>query len=172
MAGSIETAGYGERLLCAVFAFEDRSGAGGRPAGAPVYFIYNYKRGDWYPFVPDGSGSEQRSTERELQLKAQMQNELPIEPEIERWFPLWGIPISQPGAGQSGIRPSPVKSVAASEKVTSAGGRITSEDSMSSAATRSPLSRTNCSSVAKASRKPSSAPDSTIPTTFSSSWLS
>ena len=93
VAGSIETAGYGERLLCAVFAFEDRSGAGGRPAGAPVYFIYNYKRGDWYPFVPEASGSEQRSTERELQLKAQLQGELPIEPEIERWFPLWGIPI-------------------------------------------------------------------------------
>ena len=56
VSGSIETAGYGERLLCAVFAFEDRSGAGGRPAGAPVYFIYNYKRGHWYPFVPAGSG--------------------------------------------------------------------------------------------------------------------
>ncbi len=93
VSGSIETAGYGERLLCAVFAFEDQSGAAGRPPGAPVYFIYNYKRGDWYPFVPDRSGSEQRSTERELQLKAQMQGELPIEPEIERWFPLWGIPI-------------------------------------------------------------------------------
>ena len=93
VSGSIETAGYGERLLCAVFAFEDNSGAGGRPKGAPVYFIYNYKRGHWYPFVPAGSGSEQRSTERELQLKAQMGDELPIEPEIERWFPLWGIPI-------------------------------------------------------------------------------
>jgi hypothetical protein len=93
VSGSIETAGYGERLLCAVFAFEDRSGTAGKPAGAPVYFIYNYKRGYWYPFVPDKGGSEQRSTERELQLKAQMQNELPIEPELERWFPLWGIPI-------------------------------------------------------------------------------
>jgi hypothetical protein len=93
VSGSIETAGYGERLLCAVFAFEDRSGTAGRPAGAPVYFIYNYKRGYWYPFVPDQGGAEQRSTERELQLKAQMETELPIEPELERWFPLWGIPI-------------------------------------------------------------------------------
>jgi hypothetical protein len=93
VAGSIETAGYGERLLCAVFAFEDRSGTAGRPKGAPVYFIYNYKRGFWYPFVPDKGGAESRSTERELQLKAQMEKELPIEPEIERWFPLWGIPI-------------------------------------------------------------------------------
>jgi len=33
------------------------------------------------------------ATERELQIKAQMATELPMEPELERWFPLWGIPI-------------------------------------------------------------------------------
>lgn len=85
VSSSIETAGHGERLLCAVFAFKDAR-------GARVYFIYNYKRGYWYPFVPAG-GENERSTERELQLKAQMASELPIEPELERWFPLWGIPI-------------------------------------------------------------------------------
>jgi hypothetical protein len=89
VAGSIETAGYGERLLCAVFAFDDAR-------KQRVYFIYNYKRGDWYPFVPDSNPSQpgqQRDTERELQIKAQIASELPIEPELERWFPLWGIPI-------------------------------------------------------------------------------
>lgn len=97
VSGSIETAGHGERLLCAVFAFKDAR-------DKPLYFIYNYKRGFWYPFVPaSGSssststrpmgGSTERATERELQLKAQMASELPIEPELERWFPLWGIPI-------------------------------------------------------------------------------
>jgi hypothetical protein len=106
VADSIETAGHGERLLCAVFAFQDAQ-------RRPVYFIYNYKRGYWYPFVPAGSSASssstgslhasvgstasaqagERATERELQLKAQMQGELPIEPELERWFPLWGIPI-------------------------------------------------------------------------------
>ena len=87
VSGSIETAGYGERLLCAVFAFDDAR-------KRRVYFIYNYKRGDWYPFVPDRAGaSQQRDTERELQIKAQIGLELPIEPELERWFPLWGIPI-------------------------------------------------------------------------------
>ncbi len=101
VAGSIETAGHGERLLCAVFAFADHSGPAGRPPSR-VYFIYNYKRGYWYPFVPaagtgagDGASgaAQQRSTERELQIKAQMASELPMEPELERWFPLWGIPI-------------------------------------------------------------------------------
>lgn len=91
VSSSIEGAGHGERLLCAVFAFRDAQ-------KRPVYFIYNYKRGHWYPFVPVGGGtgsnpSNERSTERELQLKAQMASELPIEPELERWFPLWGIPI-------------------------------------------------------------------------------
>ena len=86
VSSSIETAGHGERLLCAVFAFADAK-------GAPIYFIYNYKRGYWYPFVPDPAQPQQRLTERELQIKAQMASELPIEPELERWFPLWGIPI-------------------------------------------------------------------------------
>lgn len=91
VSGSIETAGHGERLLCAVFAFQDAR-------KRAVYFIYNYKRGFWYPFVPasgssSGAAPKERSTERELQLKAQMSSELPIEPELERWFPLWGIPI-------------------------------------------------------------------------------
>jgi hypothetical protein len=89
VSGSIETAGHGERLLCAVFAFADA-------AHRSVYFIYNYKRGYWYPFVPAaGAAAEakERDTERELQIKAQLADELPMEPEIERWFPLWGIPI-------------------------------------------------------------------------------
>ncbi|HEY3759376.1 MAG TPA: hypothetical protein VGL37_06410 [Solirubrobacteraceae bacterium] len=85
VSSSIETAGHGERLLCSVFAFADAK-------GHPIYFIYNYKRGFWYPFVP-AAGDQQRSTERELQLKAQLSGELPMEPELERWFPLWGIPI-------------------------------------------------------------------------------
>ncbi len=123
VSDSIEGGGHGERLLCAVFAFHhvdsgaaagDMGGAGAgdstsagadvpswatdltsgalTPGAGLVYFIYNYKRGYWYPFVP-APGDEQRSTERELQLKAQMAKELPIEPEMDRWFPLWGIPI-------------------------------------------------------------------------------
>jgi hypothetical protein len=86
VSSSIETAGHGERLLCAVFAFLDAQ-------KRRIYFIYNYKRGYWYPFVPLGGAANERSTERELQIKAQMASELPIEPELERWFPMWGIPI-------------------------------------------------------------------------------
>jgi hypothetical protein len=87
VSGSIEADGHGERLLCAVFAFRDAK-------QRAIYFIYNYKRGSWYPFVPDPDGAaKEHSTERELQLRAQISSELPIEPEVEHWFPLWGIPI-------------------------------------------------------------------------------
>jgi len=82
---ALEAGGYGDRLLAAVFPFRDE-------AGKPVYWIYNYKRGAFYPFVPAGGG-QQRDSERELRLKAQIGAELPIEPELERWFPLWGIPV-------------------------------------------------------------------------------
>ena len=82
---ALQAGGYGDRILAAVFPFRDQ-------ASKPVYWIYNYKRGTFYPFVPAGGG-QQRDSERELRLKAQIGAELPIEPELERWFPLWGIPV-------------------------------------------------------------------------------
>jgi hypothetical protein len=85
ISGALEAGGYGDRLLCAVFGFHDES-------GARLYWIYNYKRGTFYPFVPAGN-AEQRETERELVLKAQIGRELPVESDLNRWFPLWGIPI-------------------------------------------------------------------------------
>jgi hypothetical protein len=85
VSDALAIGGYKDRVLCAVFAFKDAT-------GKPLYFIYNYKRGSWYPFVP-APGDKQRSTERELQMKALVGPELPIEPEPERWFPLWGTPI-------------------------------------------------------------------------------
>ena len=80
---ALDMGGYGPRVLAAVFKFEKD--------GRPIYLIYNVKRGLWYPFVP--SGDQQRDNEAELRLKAQLAGELPIEPELERWFPLWGIPL-------------------------------------------------------------------------------
>jgi hypothetical protein len=85
VSDALAVGGYNDRVLCAVFAFQDAQ-------SHPLYFIYNYKRGSWYPFVP-APGAQQRSNEQELQLRAKVGTELPIEPELERWFPLWGIPI-------------------------------------------------------------------------------
>lgn len=79
----LQSGGYGDRLLACVFAFEK--------AARPVYFIYQFKRGRFYPFVP--SGKEARDTEAELRLIAQLGAELPIEEEIGRRLPLWDIPV-------------------------------------------------------------------------------
>jgi hypothetical protein len=80
----LQGSGYGDRLLAAVFPFEDK--------GRSVYFIYNFKRGAYYPFIP-APGEQARDSERELRLKAQVGDELPFEGEIARWFPLWEIPL-------------------------------------------------------------------------------
>jgi hypothetical protein len=80
----LQGGGYGDRLLAAVFAFEEK--------GKPIYFIYNFKRGSFYPFVP-AKGDKARDNERELRLKAQLGAELPWEEDMSRWFPLWDVPL-------------------------------------------------------------------------------
>ena len=77
--------GFGGQLLAAVFRFED-------DAGKPVYWIYGYKRGAFWPFVPTGTEQE-RDNARELELKAKLENELPIEPDITRWFAVFDAPL-------------------------------------------------------------------------------
>ena len=79
----LQGGGYGDRLLACVFAFEEK--------GKQLYIIYNFKRGGFYPFVP--AGEKSRDSERELRLQAQIGADLPVEAELERWFPLWDIPI-------------------------------------------------------------------------------
>jgi hypothetical protein len=78
--------GFGGQLLAAVFRFE------GGEDGRPVYWIYGYKRGAFWPFVPIGEGSE-RDNAKELELKAKLEDELPIEPDITRWFGVFQAPL-------------------------------------------------------------------------------
>jgi len=84
VVSELQAGGYGDRVLAAVFAWQDND--------QPVDFIYNFKRGRFYPFAP--KPGKQRDNEYELRLKAQIENDLPIEPELDRWFPLWDAPIN------------------------------------------------------------------------------
>ncbi len=77
--------GFGEQLLAAVFKFLHD--------GRPVYWIYNYKRGAFYPFVPQYGEGRRRDNAYELRLRATMEKELPIEQQVEYWYPLWGVPV-------------------------------------------------------------------------------
>ena len=80
----LQESGYGDRLLAAIFPFERD--------GRKIYFIYNFKRGGYYPFIP-APGDQARDSEGELRLKAQVGAELPWEEDITRWVPLWEIPV-------------------------------------------------------------------------------
>jgi len=71
--------GYGSRLLAAVFAYSNRDG--------PAYWIYSFRRGRFYPFVPR-SGRE-RDQSAEFSLESALDGELELEREKEYWYPLW-----------------------------------------------------------------------------------
>lgn len=83
---TIEERGFSERLLCSVFGFRDGD-------GEPVDLVYAYKRGTFYPFAPRGSGERRRDNALELRLQAALAGEMPVEPELERWYPVWGAPV-------------------------------------------------------------------------------
>ena len=82
-ATSLIEQGLGEMLLAVAFRFERE--------GRPIYWIYGYKQGTFYPFIP--VGVHQRDNAEELRLAALAKGELPVEPSFERWFALWGIPV-------------------------------------------------------------------------------
>ena len=83
-ADTLDDRGYGNRLLAAVFAFEpDDDGDGGRP----VYWIYSFRRGSFYPFAPTGTDSRDSSVE--LKLQSLMDEDLDVEDDTAYWYPLW-----------------------------------------------------------------------------------
>jgi hypothetical protein len=83
IAAELTAKGFGEQLLAAVFRFE-----GGQ---RPVYLIYGFKRGAFWPFVP--LADQKRDNATELELKAKLENELPIEQDLTRWLALFDAPV-------------------------------------------------------------------------------
>jgi hypothetical protein len=81
---SLADAGFGPALLCTLVTFT----ASDDPH--PVGLVYLYKRGTWYPFVP--TGPDKRDNARELQVRAVLGDDLKVEPDLSRWFPVWGAP--------------------------------------------------------------------------------
>lgn len=88
---TLQENGYGPQLLCSVFAFGPGN-VGTAASKASTYLVYLYKRGTFYPFVP--AGNERRDNETELRLKNELQEDLAIEPDLDRWFPIWSLPVS------------------------------------------------------------------------------
>jgi len=94
---SLEEKGFGEQILCAIYRFDSEPEAGtagseGKTGGRKVvYWIYNFKQGTYYPFIP--LSDRKRDSPFEFRLRADMEREMPIEKNVEKWYPLWGIPF-------------------------------------------------------------------------------
>jgi len=105
---SLSDAGWGPQLLCSVFGLAQlvadttaETGSDATREGATVgsgsvvastsYLVYLFKRGTFYPFAP--TGHEQRSTEEEFRIRSLVADDLKVEPDLDRWFPLWDLPV-------------------------------------------------------------------------------
>lgn len=81
----LEANGFGPQLLCSIVGFRN-------DAGQSLGLVYLYKRGSFYPFAPMPGGGEKRNSPLELQVKAMLGNDLRLESDLSRWFPVWGAP--------------------------------------------------------------------------------
>lgn len=84
---TLHDSGFGAQLLCSVFPFSNAE-------GDLSQLVYGYTRGTFYPFVPVGEHARDNSAE--LRLAESLKGELPMEPELERWYALWGNPVAPP----------------------------------------------------------------------------
>ncbi len=83
VASELEQQGFGDRLLAALFRFKGGDN--------PVYWVYGYKGGAFWPFVP--AGGQERDNAKELELKAKLEQELPIEEDLSKWFAMFDAPL-------------------------------------------------------------------------------
>ncbi|MFF4480387.1 hypothetical protein ACFY1A_25750 [Streptomyces sp. NPDC001520] len=81
----LQDGGFGPQLLCSLIGFQD-------PAGRSLALVYLYKRGTFYPFAPLPGAIEKRDNALELQVRALLGDDLRIEEDLSRWFPVWGAP--------------------------------------------------------------------------------
>ncbi|AXI77509.1 PspA-associated protein PspAB [Peterkaempfera bronchialis] len=81
----LEANGFGPQLLCSLVGFKDAE-------GRSLALVYLYKRGTFYPFAPVAGGGEKRDSALELQVKAMVGDDLRVEQDLTRWFPVWGAP--------------------------------------------------------------------------------
>ncbi|WP_432038265.1 PspA-associated protein PspAB [Streptomyces cucumeris] len=82
----LQDGGFGPQLLCSLLGFRNASD------GRSLALVYLYKRGTFYPFAPLPGGAEKRDNGLELQVRAMLGDDLTIEEDLGRWFPVWGAP--------------------------------------------------------------------------------
>ncbi|WP_267241673.1 PspA-associated protein PspAB [Streptomyces sp. PR69] len=86
----LQEAGFGPQLLCSLMGFKERKEE--RAGGRALALVYLYKRGAFYPFAPLPGAAEKRDNALELQIRSLLSDDLRIEKDLSRWFPVWGAP--------------------------------------------------------------------------------
>ncbi|MEU3226858.1 hypothetical protein ABZ695_27360 [Streptomyces sp. NPDC006976] len=81
----LQDGGFCPQLLCSLVAFRDDQ-------DRSLALVYLYKRGTFYPFAPVAGGAEKRDNQLELQVRAALGDDLRVEQDLSRWFPVWGAP--------------------------------------------------------------------------------
>ena len=82
---SLKDSGFGSTLLCSLCTFS-------APDGQLLGLVYLFKQGTFYPFAPRIGAKDQRNNILELQVRDLLTGELRMEPDLARWFALWGAP--------------------------------------------------------------------------------
>jgi hypothetical protein len=80
---TLADAGFGPTLLCTVIGFAGRAHRLG--------LVYLFKRGTLYPFAP--TGPQSRDNAFELEVRAHLSGDVPVEADLSRWFPVWDAPV-------------------------------------------------------------------------------
>jgi hypothetical protein len=91
---AMEVNGFGPQLLCSLAGFEEPTNGTEEPgteSGRRLALVYLYKRGTFYPLCTS-SDQHRRDNALELQVAALLADDLRIEKDTSRWFPLWDAP--------------------------------------------------------------------------------
>ncbi|GIU71739.1 MAG: hypothetical protein KatS3mg003_1218 [Candidatus Nitrosocaldaceae archaeon] len=73
--------GFEDNILAAIFEFVNSH---------KMYLFYRFKSKRFYPFIPYDSN---RNVDEEMRVYAVMKKELPMEEDMEKWYPIWNMPL-------------------------------------------------------------------------------
>ena len=82
--------GFSDKILAAVFQFSNNNIENNNNNNIQ-YLIYNYKRNNFYPFIP--MGQKNRDTEQEMKILSALGQEMPFEKDMSFWYPMWDLPL-------------------------------------------------------------------------------
>ena len=83
----VQEKGFSDKLLAAIFEFSSNI----ENNNSIQYLIYNYKRNNFYPFIP--TGQKNRDTEQEMKILSAVEQEVKFEKDMAFWYPIWDLPL-------------------------------------------------------------------------------